>query len=221
MLDRARSRPRAARRRGPLPIPVDVVDWPEERFPPTVEATAYFVASEALTNVAKYAEASSAEVAIRRQDDRLVIEVVRRRPGRRGPGRGSGLRGLTDRIAALDGSLDVVSPSARDARTRRAPRGSVDRRDEERGVVFDDRAAAILRLRRRRGLITHAAVFAVVQLALLATWFIVAAPAVLLAGLDDLHLGDFLALHASLTWLRQPISDSAVTIAAARHPRER
>ena len=45
---------------GRCPIPVDVVEWPEERFPPTVEATAYFVASEALTNVAKYAEAIEA-----------------------------------------------------------------------------------------------------------------------------------------------------------------
>ena len=50
---------------GRCPIPVDVLEWPEERFPPTVEATAYFVVSEALTNVAKYAEASEATVADR------------------------------------------------------------------------------------------------------------------------------------------------------------
>ena len=70
------------------------------------------------------------------------------------------------------------------------PADLVDRRDEERGVVFDDRAAAILRLRRRRGLITHAAVFAVFQLGMLVIWVVDRVRRVLLARLDDLRVGD-------------------------------
>ena len=175
---------------GRCPIPVDVLEWPEERFPSTVEATAYFVVSEALTNVAKYAEASEASIAVRREQDRLVVEVSDDGRGGADPARGSGLRGLTDRIAALDGSLDVHSPLGEGTRVRaELPADLVDRRDEERGVVFDDRAAAILRLRRRRGLITHAAVFAVFQLGMLVIWFVAGFGAVLLARLDDLRVG--------------------------------
>ena len=207
---------------GRCTVPVDVLEWPDERFPPTVEATAYFVASEALTNVAKYAEASEATVAVRREDDRLVVEVTDDGRGGADPSRGSGLRGLSDRIAALDGSLEVDSPVGEGTRVRaELPADLVDRRDEERGVVFDDRAAAILRLRRRRGLITHAAVFAVVQLALLATWFIVGFQEYFWPGWTIFVWGIFLLLHASLALLRQPISDSAVAVAAARLPRER
>ena len=151
-----------------------------------------------------------------------MIEVSDDGRGGADPSRGSGLRGLTDRIAALDGSLEVVSPVGAGTRVRaELPADLVDRREEERGVVFDDRAAAILRLRRRRGLITHAGVFAVVQLALLATWFIVGVQQYFWPGWTIFIWGIFLALHASLTWLRQPISDSAVAVAAARHPRER
>ena len=101
------------------------------------------------------------------------------------------------------------------------PADLVDRRDEERGVVFDDRAAAILRLRRRRGLITHAAVFAVVQLALMVIWVVTGFGEYFWPGWTMFVWGIFLALHASLALLRQPISDSAVAVAAARHPRER
>ena len=200
-------------------MPVDVVEWPEERFPPTVEATAYFVVSEALTNVAKYAEATSAEVFVQREDDRLVVEVSDDGRGGADPSRGSGLRGLTDRIAALDGTLEVVSPVGEGTRVRaELPADLVDRRDEERGVVFDDRAAAILRLRRRRGLITHAAVFAVVQLALIVIWAVTGVGEYFWPGWTMFVWGIFLALHASLALLRQPISDSAVAVAAARHP---
>jgi PAS domain S-box-containing protein len=81
-----------------------------ERFPPSVESAAYFVVAEALTNVARYAEASEAAVAVRRDGDRLRVEV--RDDGRGGadPDGGSGLRGLADRLAALGGELSVESP---------------------------------------------------------------------------------------------------------------
>jgi len=81
-----------------------------ERFPPSVEAAAYFVVAEALTNVARYAEASEASVAVCREDGRLRVEV--RDDGRGGadPDGGSGLRGLADRLAALGGELSVESP---------------------------------------------------------------------------------------------------------------
>jgi len=75
-----------------------------------VEAAAYFVVSEALTNVARYSGASVASVALSRDNGRLLVEV--RDDGRGGadPGRGSGLRGLDDRVCALDGTLELVSP---------------------------------------------------------------------------------------------------------------
>jgi signal transduction histidine kinase len=81
-----------------------------ERFPPSVEAAAYFVVAEALTNVARYAEATEASVAVCREDGRLRVEV--RDDGRGGadPDGGSGLRGLADRLAALGGELSVESP---------------------------------------------------------------------------------------------------------------
>ena len=93
--------------------PVTLVSVTEERFDATVEATAYFVAAEALTNVARYAEAKSAEVEAARIDGRLVVTV--RDDGRGGAqaGGGSGLRGLADRVAALGGDLDVTSPPGR------------------------------------------------------------------------------------------------------------
>jgi signal transduction histidine kinase len=74
-----------------------------------VEAAAYFVVAEALANVARYSEASHATVTVRREADDLLVQV--RDDGRGGadPEKGSGLRGLADRLAALDGELDVVS----------------------------------------------------------------------------------------------------------------
>jgi PAS domain S-box-containing protein len=94
---------------GRTPLPVDV-DVSGERLPPAVEAASYYVVSEALTNVAKYADASSARVRVGRENGRVVIEVADDGAGGADPERGSGLRGLEDRIAALDGSLSIESP---------------------------------------------------------------------------------------------------------------
>jgi PAS domain S-box-containing protein len=92
------------------PVPV-TLDLPERRFPPLVESTAYFVVAEALANVAKHAGASEATVAIAARSDRLVVTVAD--DGRGGAvaelSSGSGLAGLTDRVAALGGILSIES----------------------------------------------------------------------------------------------------------------
>ena len=90
------------------PLPVTVTATPE-RFSPEVEATAYFVACEALTNVVKHAGASSAAIGARRDDGTLVVEVSDDGDGGAGLDGGSGLRGLSDRVEAVGGSLFVES----------------------------------------------------------------------------------------------------------------
>lgn len=75
-----------------------------------MEAAAYFVVAEALTNVAKYADASTATVAIAVTNGRLVVDVRDDGVGGASPESGSGLRGLVDRVGALDGTLTVRSP---------------------------------------------------------------------------------------------------------------
>jgi signal transduction histidine kinase len=95
---------------GRSPVPVQVEDLPEQRLPPAVEAAAYFVVAEALTNVAKYADAGRAAIRVVRQDGEAVVEVQDDGRGGADPRDGSGLRGLDDRVAALDGRLEVVSP---------------------------------------------------------------------------------------------------------------
>jgi PAS domain S-box-containing protein len=92
------------------PFPVEV-EMPSQRLEPAVEAAAYYVVSEALTNVAKYAQASSARVHVRETADRVVvIEVTDDGAGGADPAGGTGLRGLADRIEALNGTLSVESP---------------------------------------------------------------------------------------------------------------
>jgi signal transduction histidine kinase len=91
------------------PVPVRVHGSLARRPPASVEATAYFIASEALANVAKHANASSAEVLLAIEDDRLRVEIADDGRGGADPD-GAGLRGLADRAAALDGSFTVDSP---------------------------------------------------------------------------------------------------------------
>ena len=99
---------------GRFPLPVAIDGPPPERLPPEVEATAYYVIAEALTNVARHARATSAGVAVVRADGALAVRVTD--DGRGGAaigapiGGGSGLAGLTDRVAALGGRLVVASP---------------------------------------------------------------------------------------------------------------
>ena len=92
------------------PLPVDLVGMPEDRLPPATEATAYFTVAEALTNVAKYAEASHCTVRMARENGVFAVEVRDDGKGGAQASPGSGLSGLADRVGAADGTLTVTSP---------------------------------------------------------------------------------------------------------------
>ncbi len=96
--------------RTPLPVSVTI---PAERLPVPIEAAAYYVVSEALTNIVKYAGATAVEVAVAADGECVTVVVTDDGCGGADPAAGTGLRGLRDRIAALDGSLTVESPEDR------------------------------------------------------------------------------------------------------------
>jgi signal transduction histidine kinase len=96
---------------GRAPISVDLADVPNDRLPEPIEAAAYFVVAEALTNVVKYAHASQATVRISQLNGSAVVEVADDGVGGADPGRGTGLRGLADRVSALDGRIVIDSPA--------------------------------------------------------------------------------------------------------------
>ena len=93
------------------PLPVELADVPADRLPEPVETAAYFVVAEALTNVAKYADATHAKVSVERANGTLRVEIADDGVGGADPAAGTGLRGLEDRLAALDGRLVVTSPA--------------------------------------------------------------------------------------------------------------
>jgi signal transduction histidine kinase len=92
------------------PVPVQVTGVPEGRLRPAVEAAAYYVTAEALTNVAKYAHASAAFVHLSIADHRLRLQVGDDGRGGADLDAGTGLRGLSDRVDALEGTLQLESP---------------------------------------------------------------------------------------------------------------
>ncbi len=95
------------------PVPVELSELPDERLPEAVELAAYFVVAEGLTNVAKYAQATHATVGVARENGRLVVEVADDGIGGVDPDDGTGLRGLADRIAVLEGRLEIESERGR------------------------------------------------------------------------------------------------------------
>jgi len=95
--------------RSPTPVTLEV-DL-DERLPVPIELAAYFVASEGLANIGKYAEASHATIRVSRAGDVVTIAIEDDGIGGADAGRGSGLRGLEDRVAAVGGRLRVVSPT--------------------------------------------------------------------------------------------------------------
>jgi signal transduction histidine kinase len=106
---------------GRTSTPVTLLEVPPGRLPRPIEATAYFVVCEALANLTKYAHAASASVRVGIDDDQgsrrqaggrtgLLVEVCDDGVGGADPARGSGLRGLADRVAAIGGRLQVSSP---------------------------------------------------------------------------------------------------------------
>jgi signal transduction histidine kinase len=92
------------------PVPVRLQVSLDRRLPPEVETTAYFLVSEALTNVARHARAEIVDITVSLDHRRLTVEVTDDGVGGVEASAGSGLQGLADRLAALDASLDVVSP---------------------------------------------------------------------------------------------------------------
>jgi signal transduction histidine kinase len=93
------------------PLPVEITELPEERLAGPAEAAAYYVVAEAITNVAKYAHASHVTVSISRANGSARIVVADDGIGGADPALGTGLRGLADRVEALDGRLEVDSPA--------------------------------------------------------------------------------------------------------------
>jgi len=91
-------------------LPVDLTARIPRRLPPTVEAVVYYVAAEGLTNIAKYAGATSASVRLEAHTKNVVLCVGDNGAGGADPTRGTGLRGLADRVEALGGKLELRSP---------------------------------------------------------------------------------------------------------------
>jgi signal transduction histidine kinase len=98
------------------PLPVDLRVVVPDRLDPTIEAAAYFLVSEALTNVAKHAQADAVSVDITATDDSLAVTIADDGTGGADPANGSGLRGLVDRVTAVGGRLEVSSPPAEGTR---------------------------------------------------------------------------------------------------------
>jgi signal transduction histidine kinase len=100
------------------PVPVELAELPDMQLPEAVELAAYFVVAEALTNVAKYAHATHAKVEVARENGRLMVEVEDDGIGGANPENGTGLRGLADRIAVLEGRLEIDSETGRGTTVR-------------------------------------------------------------------------------------------------------
>jgi signal transduction histidine kinase len=92
-------------------VPAEVTEVPTRRLSPAIESTAYFVVSEGLANAAKYASATRATVSAVCARDSLRVEISDDGVGGADPARGSGLRGLADRVAAIGGSMLIDSPA--------------------------------------------------------------------------------------------------------------
>jgi signal transduction histidine kinase len=96
-----------------VPVPLELDLSLAERLPSQVEAAAYYVVSEALANVTKYAQATAIRVRVDRVDGEAIVEIADDGIGGADQGRGSGLRGLADRVEALGGTFALVSPAGR------------------------------------------------------------------------------------------------------------
>ena len=110
--------PRSSRSADRSPLPVELSVNCADRLSEAVEVAAFYVVSEALANVAKYSQATCAHITVTKTDAMLELEVVDDGIGGADPAAGSGLRGLVDRVDALDGRLEVVSPPGGGTRVR-------------------------------------------------------------------------------------------------------
>ncbi|HZA85128.1 MAG TPA: ATP-binding protein, partial [Actinomycetes bacterium] len=98
---------RTLARRSAIPVELDITA--DTRFPEPIEVAAYYVASEALANATKHAQASRLEVSLATRNRSLLLSIRDDGVGGADPARGSGLVGLTDRVEALGGSIQVRS----------------------------------------------------------------------------------------------------------------
>jgi signal transduction histidine kinase len=94
------------------PFPVEIAGIPPVRLDESVEAAVYYLVAESLTNAAKHADASAARIEISTANAEVVVEISDNGSGGASMDRGSGLRGLADRIEALGGRFDLTSPRA-------------------------------------------------------------------------------------------------------------
>src|SRR5580765_8211391 len=99
------------------PLPVELAGLPDRKLPEALEAATYYVVAEALANVQKHAGAGIVVVTVTCDDVRLLVEIVDDGAGGADP-EGEGLRGLVDRVEALDGTLEVDSPAGQGTRVR-------------------------------------------------------------------------------------------------------
>jgi signal transduction histidine kinase len=99
-------------------VPVKLTIATGGRLPEALEVAVFYLVCESLANVGKYAEASAASVEVTRQYGRVVVEIVDDGVGGADSERGTGLRGLADRVEALNGRLRVWSPAGRGTRVR-------------------------------------------------------------------------------------------------------
>jgi signal transduction histidine kinase len=98
-------------------LPIDVnISAPPDRLPENIEATVYYIVSEALTNVAKHARADRANVSIGLDNSTLRFEITDDGRGGADPSAGSGILGLRDRAEAVGGTLFVISPPGQGTR---------------------------------------------------------------------------------------------------------
>ena len=176
--------------RASLPVELDAL--PEERLAGPVEAAAFFTVSEALTNVARYAQATVAHVDVRTADGHLAIEVADDGVGGADARTGTGLRGLADRLAAVGGELRVSSPPGQGTRlSATIPLDQPEPDDAPPGLATAREPGAL----RRRILQSHAVVYALVMALLVFIWLTTGAgyfwPQWSIAG-----WGLLLALHA-------------------------
>jgi signal transduction histidine kinase len=104
----------AARATVPVDLRVDLA----ERLPEPLEVAAYYLVSESLANIGKHAQATSATIDVARSNGRVIVEIVDDGVGGADTERGSGLRGLADRVEALDGRLRVWTPVGHGTRVR-------------------------------------------------------------------------------------------------------
>jgi signal transduction histidine kinase len=149
-------------------VPVELGALPEDRLPVPVEAAAYFTVSEALTNVAKYAQAGQARVDVARVNGHLTIAVADDGVGGAAPEGGSGLRGLADRLGALGGDLHVESPHGGGTTLR----ARIPVHDPTPEPAADDPTRVAIGRRRwaRRALASHAVVYGIVMALLVFIW---------------------------------------------------